>query len=91
MGIKVFRGGRRAPQWSGTGANIWISTSPAGSGELVCFSINFSLPSRGAGTIDVRVQVQSDSFKEVAAAMMQADADAAVKAFGATLRRGIKP
>ncbi|MDW6020647.1 hypothetical protein SAZ10_02600 [Mesorhizobium sp. BAC0120] len=53
-------------------------------GKSTCMS--FSIPSKGGGDTIIELQIESDSFAELAAAMMKADPKAATKAFGAALQ-----
>jgi len=43
------------------------------------------MPSKGGGTTEVRLHVDRDDFAELAKAMIKADRNAALKAFGAAM------
>jgi hypothetical protein len=81
MAIEVLRGGETARAWSGTGWDVSLVPSSPNA-----IRIKFKIASKGGGTTDVSVQVDSDSFKDFARAMMKANQNKAIKAFGAALQ-----
>ena len=77
--IKAYRSGETSPYWS---SDPYKEAVSAHSGEI---QLSLSMPSKGGGVTEVAVMIDHDSFDELAAVMMKADADAAIRAFGLAL------
>ena len=79
MSVKAFRSGETSPYWS---SNPYKETIAVQSDEI---KLTLSMPSKGGGVTEVAIMVDADSFNELATVMMKADANAAIRAFGAAL------
>lgn len=86
MAIKVLRGGRTAREWSGYGKNVHVSHSKGDQWNESSADIGFFIDSKGGGETQILVKIQTQSFEALAKAMLKADPEAAIKAFGATLQ-----
>lgn len=84
MVISVKRGGVTSRYWSGNGSNISVESDKFDK----VLSISFSISSKGGGETSVCVFIDGESFNQVAAHMMRADRDKAIKAFGTALLEG---
>ena len=79
MSIKAHRSGETSPHWS---------HDPYGEKIVTRFDrldFEFSMPSKGGGVTEVSLRIAPESFAEVARAMLTADEDAAIRAFGEAL------
>lgn len=81
MSIDVLRGGESSKAYSGLGWDASIATNDTDSPVRIGFKISSS-----GGNTDVLVRITSDSFYELAQAMMRADAKEAIRAFGEALK-----
>jgi hypothetical protein len=79
MTIKAFRSGETSPKWSFDPYDEKLTHKD----DQILFT--FSMPSKGGGVTEVQLEVTSESFDAVAKAMIAADMDAAIRAFGAAL------
>ena len=79
MTIKAFRSGETSPYWSSDPYDESISV------ENDEVKISFSMPSKGGGVTQSAFLIAQDSFNELAAIMLQANPDSAIRAFGAAL------
>ena len=84
MTIEIKRGGESTGYWSDDGWDVEVLHNTPGKN----IEIRFSIASKGGGTTNVIVCVNSDSFGQITNAMMKADADRAIKAFESAMRAG---
>jgi len=80
MSIKAVRSGETSRTWSYDPYSEKIVT------RHNRLDFEFSMPSKGGGVTEVSLQVSPDSFEDVAKAMLTADEDAAIRAFGTALQ-----
>ena len=83
MSIAISRGPATARYWSGPGFDGQIMVLAGG----VAFRGNINY---GKGASDIEFRVDPAAFAELARAMMAADRNEAVKAFGQALSDGIE-
>jgi hypothetical protein len=72
--IKAFRSGETAPRWSDDPCKEKLTHKT----DQILF--NFSMPSKGGGVTEVKLEVTSESFEDVAKAMNDANRNATVRA-----------
>jgi hypothetical protein len=84
MTIEIKRGGESTGYWSEDGWDVEVLHNTPGKN----IEIRFSIASKGGGTTNVIVCVNSDSFGQITNAMMKADTDRATKAFESAMRAG---
>ncbi len=82
MSITISRGSPNAKSWSGPGFNPEILILD--DGVALRGTINY-----GKGESEIEFKIDLDSFVDLANVMMEANKNAAVKAFGTALSAGI--
>ena len=82
MAITISRGSPNAKRWYGPGFNP----------EILILSDGIALGhyQLWEGRIEVEFKIDLDSFSDLARVMMEADKNAAVKAFGTALSAGLE-
>jgi hypothetical protein len=80
MAVSYRRKGATAKRWDETGPAVFFGWPHD---SKVIFGVDLAVP--GGGTSNVEIGVDVDSFEGLAFAMIEADPEAAVKAFGAAL------
>jgi len=83
MAITISRGSPNAKRWYGPGFNPEILI--LSDGIALRGTINY-----GKGESEVEFKIDLDSFSDLARVMMEADKNAAVKAFGTALSAGLE-
>ncbi len=78
MTITISRGSPNAKHWSGPGFNP--ETLILGDGIALRGTVNY-----GKGETEVEFKIDLDSFADLANAMMEANRDVAIRAFGKAL------
>lgn len=90
MTITVKRGGLTANYWSGRGNNVRLKHKE-GSGDVPSHvQIRFIMASKGGGDTEVQVEIDADSFDDLAKAMASTSREQAAKSFGAALAEAFK-
>ena len=79
MAINASRAGDTARYWSN---DPYDEELCQGADQI---SFDCKMPSKGGGVTAVKISVTSDSFEAVAKAMIAANRDVAIRAFGAAL------
>jgi len=80
MAITVYRKGVTASEWTSRQKAV-LANKPE-TGEVVALVI---MNSKGGGNMEIWTHIDSDSFAEVAAHMVAANREAAIRAFGNAL------
>lgn len=80
MSIKAFRAGVTAQYWSEVPGEVDLF---AKHGEL---RFEFVMSAAGVGYTQVRLEITSESFEELAKKMLAADEDAAIRAFDVAMQ-----
>jgi hypothetical protein len=75
MTIKAYRSGKTAPHWTD---DCYKEKLTHGTDKII---FTLSMPSKGGGVTEVKLQVTSESFEALAESMLDANYNAAVRAF----------
>ena len=78
MTIKISRGGSRSNKWSGEGSNATVTSVE--NGVLLRGTIVY-----GIGETEVEFRIEPDSFTDFCTAMIKANRNSAIRAFGRAL------
>jgi len=81
MAIEFKRKGRTAKDWYSYGPAYAFGFAPDRS-----LNVALDLASKGGGVTEVMIQADAESFREIALAMIVADREAAISAFGEALQ-----
>ena len=80
--IKAYRKGATAKQWSSDTGKVSLAAARYGAPQV---DLTFVMPSKGGGTTDVSVMMDSEGFAEILKTMIKADGVGAIRKIGETL------
>ena len=83
MTIKAYRSGATAPSWDDSSAPFNEKLTPYPGRDLIAFDLD--MPSKGGGITEVQLTVTSESFEDVAKAMITTNPHYATQAGGCSL------
>jgi hypothetical protein len=81
--IKAYRKGATAKQWSSDTGKVSLAAARYGAPQV---DLTFVMPSKGGGTTDVSVMMDSEGFAEILKTMIKADGVGAIRKIGETLQ-----
>ncbi|MET3891068.1 hypothetical protein ABIE41_002144 [Bosea sp. OAE506] len=85
MTITAKRSGLTALTWSTDPSRVGLSAPGPFEDHPGHIRLDFSMPSKGGGITQVRLEITGESFERLAIAMIKVDREAALRAFGSAL------